>query len=61
MANGEVSEHELQEHFLDFSSDQLKIVVNRMVKAVRTSLYSSSWLLLFVVENFCANLQSVDR
>ena len=34
MRNEEVSEQELQEHFLDFSPEQLKLVVSRMVKSV---------------------------
>ncbi|OQV19884.1 putative DNA-directed RNA polymerase III subunit RPC6 [Hypsibius exemplaris] len=33
MRNDEVSEQELQEHFLDFSPEQLKLVVGRMAKA----------------------------
>lgn len=61
MANGEVSEHELQEHFLDFSSDQLKIVVNRMIKGVLMSILENPVEIYLIGSPLLYELLSVRR
>ncbi|XP_055353581.1 DNA-directed RNA polymerase III subunit RPC6-like [Paramacrobiotus metropolitanus] len=61
MKNEEVSEQELQDHFLDFSPEQLKSVVNRMIKAMKLQVKPDGPIIRLRDNSIIKRLQGLDE